>query len=188
MDRAMFDAQDFAVVADDDILVSPDVLFWFEWAANRFQYDDHIMAVSAYQPKDQESSDLAAAFTAPWFKALVWGTWVEEWFGDIDSGRGPSFRDTWDHDYSTAEDLGGAWGDGKAGYDWNIALRVRGDREQAYPAVSRAQHIGKFGGTHCTVEMFDDHLCAHYNESSVVREFELIGSLPWPETAVKTGR
>jgi len=149
--ETMFNSRaEFIVLAEDDIIVSTDILDYFTWAARRFA-DEHILAVSAcsfYEtcPPGDEHTVVAA----PEFCPLVWGTWADRWYGVL--------RDSWDHDYSS-----GTATDPQSGWDWNLNLRVipAGNWMIALPRASRASHIGAHG-THTTPESYPGSVAATY--------------------------
>jgi hypothetical protein len=135
------EGSDFAVLAEDDVLVSDDVLEYFSWAAQRFRRE-HILTVCAASfattcPPDQEQDTVRSGQFCP----LVWGTWADRWTAVL--------RDSWDHDYSS-----GTATQPQCGWDWNIGLRVMGDWQVIAPAASRSVHIGADGGAHCTPAHF----------------------------------
>ena len=56
----------FAVLAEEDVRVSPDVLEYFTWASAAYQGDGNLAAVCAHA-KTSENTDLSAATRVPWF-------------------------------------------------------------------------------------------------------------------------
>lgn len=138
LDTTFTDA-DFAVLAEDDVLVSSDVLEYFSWAAARFAADHSVLGVCAFSRSDH--SDPAAVYLNDRFTSpLVWGTWSDRW---------PELRDTWDFDYSSGLATGTP-----SGWDWNIALRVGAGRRFVTPRQSRSDHIGQFNGAHMQPQDF----------------------------------
>lgn len=135
VDTAFTAGATFVVLAEDDVLVSDDVLEYFTWAAATLA-DQHVLAVRAcsMKPTCHPDEDHVVDI-GPTFNPLVWGTWADRWTTVL--------RDTWDHDYSsgTAEHP-------QSGWDWNIVLRVKADWQFAGPRASRSTHIGKYGGAH----------------------------------------
>jgi hypothetical protein len=132
---------DFAVLAEEDITVSPDALEFFAWC-QRYRDDSSVLAVSLHQ-RDAQPGGLAGVTTARWdydgAHMWVWGTWRDRWENLL--------RDDWDFAY---EENGG--GPLQRGFDWRIRNKYclqQGMRVIA-PCMSRAQHIGKYGGAHAT--------------------------------------
>ena len=127
------------LLAEEDVLVSRDVLTYFHAA---FKYaDEDTLAVCASTRGAQP--DPEREYEIGWdtaFDPLVWGLRAQQW---------PLVRDTWDHDYSSGENGSGA------GWDWNLNLRVipQNDKKIILPAQSRSSHIG-VAGAHCTPRDF----------------------------------
>ncbi len=141
LDTAFGAGADFVVLAEDDVLVSEDILTYFTWASTTFA-DAHVLAACACSMQPQVDPQRANhVVTHPRFNPLVWGTWADRWHGVL--------RDTWDLDYST-----GTAEQPQSGWDWNINLRVMGDWTVASPLASRSTHIGKYGGTHMRPDDF----------------------------------
>jgi len=128
---------DFVVRAEDDLLVSTDILEYFTWAANQYRKDSEIGAINAYALEHGPANTVARVEK---FSPLVWGTWADRWNSVI----GP----TWDHDYSTHPGE-------LAGWDWNIYLRVfpQNGLKVIRPEQSRVDNIGVYG-VHATPENY----------------------------------
>ena len=131
---------DFVVRAEDDLLVSTDILEYFEWASEFFAVDPRVAVIHGhtwYQGPDD------TVMVTEHFSPLVWGTWRPVWDQTI--------RDTWDHDYSTFTGQPGH----EAGWDWNLNKRIlpTNGLKCAWPTASRVDHIGVVG-THGTPENF----------------------------------
>jgi hypothetical protein len=144
-DAFSFDDADFAVLAEEDITVSPDALEFFAWC-QRYRDDPLVLAVSLHQ-RDAQPGGLAGVTTARWdydgAHMWVWGTWRDRWENLL--------RDDWDFSY---EENGG--GELQRGWDWRLRNKWclgQGMRVIA-PCMSRAQHIGKYGGAHATPAQF----------------------------------
>lgn len=133
---------DFVIRAEDDLLVSNDILEYFEWAARRWNAP-HSAIASVHGFSREGNDDPSGVELRPDFDPLIWGTWRHMWVNII--------RDTWDHDYSTYNDEPG----NQAGWDWNLNTRVypRNGLLGVYPSSSRVDNIGVHG-THSTPENF----------------------------------
>jgi hypothetical protein len=142
MSRAFGRGADFVMLAEEDIVVSDDILEYFEWADRTFRHDKHVLAVCARSKNAAGHPQLVTV--EPRFEVQGWGTWARQW----ESVLAP----TWDFDYST---YNGAPGN-EAGWDWNIATRVLPERQLkcVLPAVSRVSHIGLDEGVHTSPESF----------------------------------
>lgn len=126
------DGYDFVVRAEDDLLVSDDILEFFSWVAETYEEDGEILtAVGFTEEVGADDRVRRARSFDPW----VWGTWRDRWESEI----GP----TWDHDYSTYNDFPG----NQSGWDWNLNTRIipRLGYQSIYPLASRVQNIGEYG-------------------------------------------
>lgn len=141
LDTAFYNGADFAVLAEDDIIVSTDTVEYFTAASTMFNPDE-FLGISAFTTN--ASGDPGKLVKAPTFGGLVWGTWKETWRDNL--------RDTWDHDYSTNNGVPGE----QSGWDWNINTRIMPHTGKRFisPAVSRSRHIGRYG-VHINPEDFD---------------------------------
>jgi len=131
---------DFAVRAEDDLMVSDDILEFFSWAAEEYRGDDQVVTAHAFSLDDGDPSiSRASEAFSPW----LWGTWKDDWSTLI----GP----TWDHNYSTYNGTPGH----QSGWDWNLNTRLfpEYDLRSVCPVVSRVQNIG-VTGVHGTPENF----------------------------------
>lgn len=136
---------DFVILAEDDAIAYPDTIDYFKWAAEKFEDDDQVMFVCAFQKKKYTEGQVvdylrSAVYVPGYFAPTIWGTWKSRWYGS--SG----LMATWDHDYS------------HNGWDWNFTRRIlpQANAGSIVPIYSRSQHIGRYGGAHCTPELFDE--------------------------------
>lgn len=123
MEDAFRDGADFAVLAEEDMIVSSDVLEYFAWAAQAYRHDPDVMAVSAHSFHGER--DRSAVVRRVWFNPQMWGTWPGKWEQFISRGwKGiPGNAEAWDAD-----------------------LRERFGLAQVrciFPLVSRVQHEGE---------------------------------------------
>jgi hypothetical protein len=126
-----FRLADFVILAEEDTPVSSDVLEYFAWARQEYQYNARIMAVCAHQIGEPLGGD-GDVMRSAHFSPVVWGTWAERWIG--------FFRDRWGS---------------PNGWDSRVNQMLRGEDSQVViPARSRSQHIGEHGGAHCTPGYF----------------------------------
>lgn len=130
---------EFAVLAEDDIVVSDDVLEFFEWALPLHRTYPRTLVVNAWSDHVDPGDDPGFASRVMFggrFSPLVWGTWKSRWDSYIEP--------TWDHDYSTGTPDGH-----QAGWDWNLNRVIeKNEFLVARCQLSRSDHIGEFGGTH----------------------------------------
>lgn len=132
---------DFVVLAEDDVVVSQDILEMFEWTSEEYATAKGMLCVTAFsQIGGGKANQLVRSQK---FSPLVWGVWRRHWFDYL--------RDTWDKDYSTGNPDGS-----EAGWDWNInRILVANDLAVLQPLHSRSDHIGEYLGTHMTPDLFE---------------------------------
>lgn len=142
LDAAFSRGADFVILAEDDVIVSQDVLEYFEWCSIEYQTAYNVLTVNAFS---QIGGGKPGHITTedPKFSPLIWGTWRDRWENYL--------RDTWDKDYSTGNPDGS-----EAGWDWNINRIIQNNGFTVVkPLQSRADHIGQYFGTHMIPELFD---------------------------------
>jgi hypothetical protein len=150
----------FAVLAEEDLLVSADVLTFMSWAADEFRDDQHVLTVCAHPGRDGTDPELA--FFTEGFSPWIWGTWRDRW----DSVICP----TWDRNYST--------GDAEcpqSGWDWNLNKRIipRGGYVSVAPDITRSQNIGEHEGVHALPADFPGTVLASFRQDSHAGKFRL---------------
>jgi hypothetical protein len=140
---SMFNAgADFAILAEEDLVVADDVLEYMAWAAFRFERQARIFTVHGHTHQDGPDHvvEIGHGFS-PW----IWGTWRNRWVEVIEP--------TWDHAYSTYNGTPG----NQSGWDWNLNTRVMPERDlrSIWPVASRVQNIGRHGA-HANPADFED--------------------------------
>jgi hypothetical protein len=117
---------DFVVHVEDDVLCAPDALRYFEWCRDRFREDPRVFSVTAYNRSEAPPppSDWHRVRLRHWFHPLACATWRDRWHRF--RGRLHCAPEGWDAllNWTFCGGNGPGW------------LR------EAYPALSRAQHIG----------------------------------------------
>ena len=128
----LFQRFNFVVRAEDDLLVSDDILEYFTYAAETYEHDIDIATVNAFSKISGEDHRL---FRQQRFNPWIWGTWKHIWDRLLEP--------TWDHDYSTFNGVPGV----ESGWDWNIDTRLlaKNGYSAIYPENSRVQNIGLWG-------------------------------------------
>lgn len=112
----------FVIAAEDDVLVSADLLEYMAWAAERYADDKTVLAVTAWQ--DKPPGPLDEVGRAGWFwGGACWGMWRDRW--DEVSARWPPS------------------GTGYDGYLWSLCQSTR--RACIQPAATRCKNIGEYG-------------------------------------------
>lgn len=117
-------------LAEEDVEVGDDILEYFSAALNSG------IADIACAWADTDGWQDTIAYRRKWFCPWGWATTSETWFN--------SLRDSWDHDYSSADHRG------PGGWDCHIGLRLVHDTDLtvAFPLAARARHIGQHLGSH----------------------------------------
>jgi len=123
---------EFVLLGEDDSVVTADALEFFDFAARSYRRHEKCLAVCSFE---QMSLKQQANLIYPrhYFASVVWGTWRDRW-GEV--------REQWSFDYLPA-------------WDQMLLDMVKlTERYCAFPAISRSQHIGKYG-THMPVDQFE---------------------------------
>lgn len=139
---------DFTILAEEDIIVSDDILEYFGRAKRVYTPSD-VLGICSHTYNLAGTQDELRLERR--FEVLVWGTWKESWEHHI--------RDTWDHDYST-----GLANGAEAGWDWNLSRLAKSVNPFVHPGVSRSCHIGELEGVHTTPEMYPATVAATFEE------------------------
>lgn len=158
----------YVILGEDDFLVSPDVLNFFEHSKGEWVGDEWIgttMATCAkWVGKDADNNPAGWHRTSE-FTGNIWMT---------DAGSWTQFlRGTWDFDYSSGKD-----DESPAGWDWNLQLRVipKNNLHCIVPTASRSKHIG-ISGVHCTEEVFDDTVAWNFVDKPYAGPYTNINEL-----------
>ena len=161
------------ICAEEDIVVSSDVLEYMIWALNRFEDQPLVATVCAHDRGGQgwdipgigdlgldASQDEVAL--ADYFNPWVWSTWtgpkldllLGTWDWDATSGPSPNQR----------------------GYDWEILRQIhqRG-LLSVVPRASRSQNIGRDGGYYARPELFDQTQSLSFRKHRDPVTYHLIG-------------
>lgn len=114
---------DYVIIAEEDLIVSDDILEYHRWAARRYHRDRQVSGICSFTRWSDDAPDRVVR--APFFNPLVWGTWLD---------RSELFLSSW------AGGLGDAW-------DRHLLSGLVGclGKEFIFPQCSRVQHIGKYG-------------------------------------------
>lgn len=123
---------DFVLRTEDDLVVSADILEYFNWASEEFQNDSNVSTVHAFSDREQGIPSHVSKKQS--FNPWVFGTWSDRW---------NFLKDNWDYDYSTnsGQELV------QSGFDWNFNLRVYPEHGLygVFPEASRVLNIGAWG-------------------------------------------
>ena len=128
----LFQDYDFVVRAEDDLIVSDDILEYFTWAEETYRRRKSVATIHGFSRGVGENDEV---FTQPEFNPWIWGTWKSLWMTTI----GP----LWDHAYTTFNHFPGF----QSGWDWNLNTRIfpKYGYEAVYPLNSRVDNIGVYG-------------------------------------------
>jgi hypothetical protein len=133
---------EFTVLAEDDVLVSQDILEFFEWSSEEYATANKILAVNAFSRLGGPKANQVIQESK--FSPLIWGVWQDRWETLL--------RDTWDKDYSSGNPDGS-----ESGWDWNInRILINKSLTILKPLQSRSDHIGELQGTHMTPDLFSE--------------------------------
>jgi hypothetical protein len=161
------------ICAEEDIIVSSDVLEYMTWALNRFAGNPLVATVCAHDiggqgwdipgigqlgmaaPQDQ-------AALSPYFNPWVWATWCDS--------RLDLLLDTWDWDATKGDHPN------RHGYDWGILREIHGrGLLSVVPQASRSQNIGRDGGYYARPELFDQTQSVSFRKHRDPLQYQLIG-------------
>jgi len=174
----LFDKQlaKFVILGEDDFIVSPDALDFFE--AMRGFSQPKTMAICLKNVGNESDKDPSKFIYTSHFDGNIWGLDAESWHKYL--------KDTWDFDYSS-----GKADDTPSGWDWNIGSRImpRNELRCIVPTASRSFHIGTTG-VHCTEEDYQNTTTYNfvrekfegkYCQKGFLREKVAIVAPPMPE-------
>lgn len=149
----------FVVLAEDDIVVSSDIMEYFKWASVEFAEDEDVLGVCAFTQECGPENEVRKVQS---FSPLIWGTWRDRWETIL--------RDRWDKDYSTGPGNGV-----EAGWDWEInRILKEKDMNFIFPRASRSNHIGQYNGTHMTPDLYHTSRSASFVSDREPLEYVLM--------------
>jgi hypothetical protein len=161
------------ICAEEDIVVSDDVLEYMTWALSRFEEDPLVAAVCAHDVGGQgwdipgigQQGIFAAqadAALCDYFNPWVWATWTGRKLGWL--------LEAWDWDATSGPV---AW---QRGYDWQIRRRIHdAGLLSVVPSASRSQNIGRDGGYYARPDLFDQTQAASFRKHRDPVTYQLIG-------------
>lgn len=121
-----FDISDFVIHMEDDTVPGIDSLKYFEYIYKTYKDDKEIFTATAYNRTAKiEPKDYFTAHRCPNFTGWMWATWKD---------RFEEMKEKWDFN---------AW-------DVGINKKIRGNRYEICPSLSRSKNIGEFLGTYTT--------------------------------------
>lgn len=166
MSKADERPSDFVALAEDDEVVGRDIVEYYRWAAEEYRDQADVAVVCAHQPYSGQGA-AGEVHRLSFLFSQGWGTW----------------RDRWERFISPTWDFGYAHG----GWDANLlrVMRERGVPNAVFPAISRTQHIGRFGGEHTRPQFFSRTQAAEFDPGvdagGVFREVPVPAGSRWHE-------
>jgi hypothetical protein len=132
--RHGFSLADYVVHIEDDVVLAPDALRYFDWG-RQFGGDPTVFTVNAWRhdngwlPSNSGSPNGSAGTVEriKFFNCWGWATWKDRW-------------QEMDANWSTADDLTRSW-------DFAVS-DIRGERFGLQPHISRATNVGARLGVH----------------------------------------
>jgi GNT-I family len=125
MSMAFASGAAFTVLAEEDVVVSTDVLEYLSWARDIYQADKEVLTVCAHAKQAEGGGSDADVVRSSWFNPVIWGTWADRWRESVAPG----------------------WGLLEGSLEsWDANLRrqvVTAGKVSIFPVRSRALHIGE---------------------------------------------
>ena len=127
-----FGLADYVIHVEDDIVLAPDSLVYYEWCARRYRSDDRVFSVTTYNRRMEPATpaDYHLVRLRKWFHPWGWATWRNRW--ETFSGRLYHCAMGWDVLLNTVHCNGGQ------------TPRCH----EVYPELSRSQNIGIVSSRH----------------------------------------
>jgi hypothetical protein len=163
------------ICAEEDIIVSDDVLEYMLWALTEHALVPNLLTVCAHDVGGQGwdipgiglvggDRDQWQVSLSPYFNPWVWATWA--------GPRLDLLLGTWDWDATSGDQ---PWNNG---YDWAILRLIqRRGLLSVVPEASRSQNIGRDGGYYANPHLFDQTQAASFRRHRDPGTYQLIGDL-----------
>lgn len=143
LDYAFYKGYDYVYYLEDDVIISPDALYLAEWyyykTISDMSYEHTLcMCTCNYNSNEKYPESLIKNKD---FNALGLVITANQWYY--------KFRKQWHNDDHILSNKGIGW-------DWSMhAYALENDISIIQPMLSRSNHIGREGGTHCEPEFHD---------------------------------
>ena len=147
-----FEVADFVIMIEDDTILAPDALRFFQFARDRYESDENVFTVSAFADNCRHANSTVPSIYdhalaqrrhyTPW----VWGTWKDRWILDMKDQW-----DGWDVQMNFRTPLYDDMVSGRTseGPDFSrFDAGLRGSRVEVFPVLSRSNNIGSKNGMH----------------------------------------
>lgn len=130
----------YLIHIEDDILLAPDALEYFEWANKQYKDNKSVFTVDTYNnlaSQGVQSTDYQTVSRAKSFKPWGWATWIDRW---------EEIKDLWQFGFEPRTINGTKF----EGGGWDLCMKkvLRGDRYRIYPNLARCINIGAEQGAH----------------------------------------
>ncbi len=138
---------DFVIHLEDDILLAPDALEYFEWANTTYRDNKSVFTVDVYNNEaltvDEVKTHSHTVCRAQSFKPWGWATWIDRW---------ENIKEHWQFGFEPRTIDGVKF----EGGGWDVAMKkaLRKDRLRIYPKLARSYNIGAQQGAHTPSEEF----------------------------------
>lgn len=133
-----FGLSNFIVHLDDDVLLGPDALQYYEYCDRKYRNDIKVFSVTGTNNNKCElADDYTKISRRQWFTSWGWGTWRDRW-----------------------TEVGGAnysWGTDKRSWDSYLNRITRRERYEIYPLLARSKTIGEVGENTPSVNFFNKY-------------------------------
>jgi hypothetical protein len=124
-----FEEFQFVIFLEDDVLLARDALQFYEFCSAELEEDPRVFTITPYNRENSGSLHPYALHSRQWFHAFGMATWKNRWIGDMDQFLALS-----------NDPVHESW-------DCPVNYRIRGERCEVFPYLSRCQNIGAKQGT-----------------------------------------
>lgn len=141
--RHGFSEGEYVVVVEDDIVLAPDAIRFFEHVDKTYRGDPECFGGCAYHKLMPPEAEFHQTTRERWFTPWGWSTWRDRW-SEIEKNWPRANRPVWDGVANKTRCRGEEPGD-------QIGRYV------VYPKLARSQNIGAKNGTFCKEEHHAEH-------------------------------
>ena len=127
--RHGFELSDYVIHVEDDIVLAPSALRWFEWAGEKFKDNKDIFDISSFRKEQTKEEDFYSYAIWRWFTPWGWATWKDRFEVMDRIYKAPNSGKCWDEVCNFEASL---------------------DKFEVIPRLARSRNIGERNGTHHT--------------------------------------
>jgi len=133
---------DLVIMAEDDVIVSEDILEYFDYVFKKYKNDEEILTVCSHRYVETNSQELLIKEQS--FDPWIWGTWKTKWKKYL--------KNDWDLEKFSLE------GRLVGGFDYHIVYKIlpKYNLKSIFPSTTRSKHIG-VEGTYATADYYFDN-------------------------------